>query len=122
MATSKRSAERSSVPDDKESRASVATTVAWALTTLSCGAAQIIAVVTWLIARSAGIPQGQPNALQLMPQTFIIVAVFTGLLALGMTPVVLRVRQVRPPRVITTAAIVIGLMPIFLIVVQFLIA
>ena len=109
------------MPDDKESRASVATTVAWALTALSCGAAQIIAEVTWLIARSAGIPQGQPNALQLMPQTFMIVAVFTGLLTLGMTPVVLRVRQVRPPRVITAAAIVIGLMPIVLVVVHLMI-
>lgn len=121
MATSKRAAVRPA-PDDKEPRASVATTVAWALTTLSCGAAQLIAIISWLIARSTGIPPGQANALMLMPQTFMIVAVITGLITVGLTPIVLRVRPVRPPRAITAAAIIIGLMPIVLVVVQFIIA
>jgi hypothetical protein len=99
-------------PDAGESRAAVAVTVAWMLLTLSCLAAQVVALVMWLLARSAGIPAGRPNALYLVAATLVFVAMLTGLFVLGLTPVAYRVRKGRPPLGITVLAVVIGAAPL----------
>jgi hypothetical protein len=102
--------------DAAESRPAVAMTVAWMLTTLSCGAAEVVAVVMWLIARNAGIPADQPNALYMIPQTLLLVAFVAGVVSLLLTPLVYRLRRARPPIQITIAAMLIGLLPIATIV------
>jgi hypothetical protein len=99
-------------PDAGESRAAVAVTVAWMLLTLSCLAAQIVALVMWLLARSAGIPLGKPNALYLVAATLVFVAMLTGFLVLGLTPVAYRVRKSPPPRAVAVLAVVIGTAPL----------
>ena len=87
------------------------------LLALSCLAAQLVALATWLVARAAGIPAGQPNALFLVPQTLMIVAVLTGLLLLVVTPLAYRVRRSRPPLAITIAALAIGVAPLIAVAV-----
>jgi hypothetical protein len=99
-------------PDAGESRAAVAVTVAWMLLTLSCLAAQIVALVMWLLARSAGIPLGKPNALYLVAATLVFVAMLTGFLVLGLTPVAYRVRKSPPPRAVAVLAVMIGTAPL----------
>jgi predicted branched-subunit amino acid permease len=91
------------------------------LLTLSCLTAQLVALATWLFARGAGIPAGRPNALLLVPTTLMMVALITGILLVIVTPVVYRVRKSRPPIVITIAALVIALAPLFAIAVVALI-
>jgi hypothetical protein len=90
----------------------VATTVAWMLFTLSCAAAQIVAAVTWLIARSAGLPANRPNALLLVVSTLMGVAILTGILILLVTPLVYRVRKSPPPTAVTFIALLIALLPL----------
>jgi hypothetical protein len=102
--------------DPAESRPAVAMTVAWMLTTLSCGAAQAVALVMWLVARNAGIAEDQPNALYMIPQTLLLVAFVAGVVALLLTPLVHRLRRSRPPISITIAALLIGVLPIVTIV------
>src|SRR4029453_15552378 len=100
------------VPDAHESRGAVAVTVVWMLLALSCLAAQLVALATWLVARAAGIPAGRPNALLLVPSTLMLVAVLTGVLLVVMTPLAYRVRKSRPPLAVTVAAIVIAVAPL----------
>lgn len=104
-------------PDSRESRGAVAITVVWMLLALSCLAAQVVALATWLVARAAGVPDGRPNALLLVPQTLTLVAVLTGLLILIVTPIAYRVRRTRPPIAVTIAAVVIAIAPLIAVAV-----
>ena len=97
--------------DAHESRGAVVVTVVWMLLALSCLAAQLVALATWLVARAAGIPAGRPNALLLVPTTLMMVALLSGVLLLVMTPLAYRVRMSRPPTAVTIAAIMIALAP-----------
>lgn len=99
-------------PDAGETRAAVATTVAWMLLTLSCAAAQVVSFVMWLIARQVNLPADRPNALLLIPSTLMIVAVISGLLVLALTPFTYYVRKARPPLTVTIVALLISLLPI----------
>jgi hypothetical protein len=103
------------LPDAAESRGAVATTVAWMLMTLSCAAAQVVALGMWVLARSAGIPANRPNALLLVSSTLLFVAILTGILALALTPLIYRIRKSRPPTVVTIAAIAIAATPLIVI-------
>ena len=97
-------------PDAGESRGAVALTVAWMLLALSTLAAQVMAVAVWMFARTVGIP-GRPNYLMLVPTTLMMVALFTGILVLVLTPLAYRVRRAPPPLSITVGAIVVALLP-----------
>jgi hypothetical protein len=97
-------------PDAGESRGAVALTVAWMLLALSTLAAQVVALAVWLFARTAGVP-GRPNYLMLVPTTLMMVALFTGILVLVLTPLTYRVRRAPPPLSITIGAIVVALLP-----------
>ena len=100
------------IPDEGESRAAVATTVAWMLLALSCASAQIVAFVVWLIARAGGPPANRPNALMLVVSTLVGVSILSGLGILIFTPVVYRVRKSSPPITITIFAVLIALLPL----------
>jgi len=105
------------LPDANESRGAVAVTIVWMLLALSCLAAQLVALATWLVARAAGIPAGRPNALILVPTTLMMVALLTGIALLLITPLAYRVRKSRPPTTITVAALIIAIAPIITVAV-----
>ncbi|MCI0361711.1 MAG: hypothetical protein L0211_24770 [Planctomycetaceae bacterium] len=112
MTKSKKQPPVAPLPDANESRGAVAVTVVWMLLALSCLAAQLVALVTWLFARGAGIPADRPNALLLVPTTLMMVALLTGILLVSITPLVYRIRRSPPPMAITVAAIVIAISPL----------
>ena len=104
------------LPDAGESRGAVAVTVAWMLLALSCAAAQVVALATWLLARAAA-PAAGVNHLLPVPRTMLIVALLTGVLILLLTPLVYRVRKSRPPRAITVVAVGIAVGPLVTVIV-----
>jgi hypothetical protein len=85
------------------------------LLALSCGSAQIVALVVWLIARAATPPANRPNALMLVVSTLLGVAILTGLAILIFTPLVYRVRRGRPPIAVTVVAVLIAIVPLVLL-------
>ncbi len=87
------------------------------LLALSGLAAQGVALATWLVARAAGIPPGQPNALLLVPTTLMMVALLSGISLIVVTPLVYRVRNSRPPMAITIIALIIAIAPIIAVAV-----
>jgi hypothetical protein len=117
LSKSKHKSLASPLPDARESRGAVAVTVVWMLLALSCLAAQIVALATWLVARAAGIPAGQPNALLLVPTTLMMVALLSGILLIAVTPLAYRVRKSRPPTAITIVALLIAIAPIITVAV-----
>ncbi|MEX2174894.1 MAG: hypothetical protein WD872_11070 [Pirellulaceae bacterium] len=112
---SRRLASAADPTDAHESRGAVALTVAWMLLTLSCLAAQLVALTMWLIARSVGVPANRPNALLLIPSTLMIVATLTGIAVLALTGLIYRVRRARPPLPVTVAALLIALAPLAIV-------
>jgi hypothetical protein len=95
----------------EEERSSVAVTVAWMLATLAC----LMSETVWLIGAvwirmSEGDPSRHP--LVIIPDMMRLIAVCTGILALILLPVVLRVRQAPPPRAITGFSIVVAALPL----------
>jgi hypothetical protein len=108
-------AKEAPLPDAGESRAAVATTVAWMLLTLSCAAAQVVAAGIMVVAQSAVVLPDRPNALTLVASTLLFVALLTGLLVLLLTPLVYRVRKTRPPPKITILAVIIAATPVLLL-------
>lgn len=95
------------------------------LTTLSCAAAQLVALVMWGLAwladRATEVPNPKPNALHTVSGVLLMVGLLTGLVAIGLAAVVLRIRRARPPRAITIASVLIGVAPpVILTVLQFL--
>jgi hypothetical protein len=113
----KQTAPQPPLPDANESRGAVAVTIVWMLLALSCLAAQVVALATWLVARGAGIPAGRPNALILVPTTLMMVALLTGVALLLITPLAYRVRKSRPPTAVTIAALVIAIAPLITVAV-----
>ena len=111
---------RDELPDAGESRAAVALTVVWMLTCLATAVG--LAVVFLLRGLMVAFPvaAGGDHPLARMAGVMLFVSVATGLLCLVFTPLALRVRQTPPPRSITVAAVVIGVLP--LVVVAFLAA
>jgi hypothetical protein len=90
---------------------------------LSCLAtAAGLAVVILLHVLMAAFPvaAGGVHPLMRMAGVMLFAALATGLLCLAFTPLALRVRKTPPPRSITVAAVVIGVLP--MVVVAFLAA
>ncbi len=71
-------------------------------------AAEVVGIIVRLIilTESAAIP------LRILSGTLFIVAFVSGLVTLLLTPLVLKLRQVVPPRPIVAAACIVGLIPI----------
>jgi hypothetical protein len=100
-----------------ESRAVEFLTVGWlltVLTTLGCelGAAAAAACRVW-----------QPDAvgLALLVRFLVFAALVIGLIGLGLTAAVIRMRRTPPPRAVSVAAIAIGLGPVAFVLIQLVI-
>lgn len=92
----------------------MALTVAWMLSCLSTAVGLVVVAALWSIAWIAP-TAGPQHPLARIAAVLLAVAAITGLVCLLLTPIVLAVRQVRPPRAIVIAAVVIGLLPVALI-------
>jgi hypothetical protein len=103
-------------PDAGESRAAVALTVAWMLTCLSTAAGLVVVLALWLLMAGFPVATGGVHPLERMASVMLFVTVATGALCLVFTPLAMRVRQTPPPRAITIAAVVIGILPVIVIV------
>ena len=108
---------REQAPAEPESRASVALTVAWMLTSFCTAAALFVAAPIWLVSRKLG-PGGPQNPLAAIALVMLMVAALTGLTSLVLTPFALRIRQIPPPGAITIAAVLIGLAPFLALLIR----
>ena len=103
-----------------ESRSAEAATVAWMLATVATLAAEIaVAVIqTWIILGEIPVDNGkllEPGAIRLLGVLFLI-AVTSGCCNLLLLPLVYRLRQVPPPRLVTIWSCVIGVVPLVTVV------
>lgn len=89
-----------------EDRASVAVTVAWALTMLAAAFSVVLAPVVFIYAKA--ILKGQAPLISLASDALFYIAVFTGIGSIGLLPVVNRVRPDSPPRAIQITAVILG--------------
>ena len=98
--------------DPGEDRAAVAATVAWMLTALATGLAQITAVAILGLHRVlTDDPEKLAAPLKMLPRLLFFVALIAGLTSIILTPIVYRFRKTPPPRSITTFVVVIALIP-----------
>src|SRR5262245_13540093 len=104
-------------PDENESRGAVALTVAWMLTCLSTTAGMLVVVALRLLMLAFPVAAGGVHPLARIAGVFLFIALMTGILCLGFTPLVYRLRQQPPPRAITIGAVLIGLSPFLLLLV-----
>jgi hypothetical protein len=102
--------------DAGESRAAVALTVVWMLTCMSTAVGLVLVLVLRLLMAQFPVAAGGVHPLGQMAAVLLFVTIATGLLCLVFTPLAIRVRQTPPPRSITIAAVIIGLLPIVVIV------
>lgn len=109
-------------PDEHESRAAVALTVAWMLTCMSTTVGMFVVLALQLLMMAFPVAAGQVHPLGRMGGVLLFVAIATGVLCLVFTPLVYRVRTIPPPRTVTVGAVAIGLSPIVLLIVLTLIA
>lgn len=65
---------------------------------------------------AAPVAEGGAHPLARLGGVMLFVAIATGVLALVLTPLAYRVRVVPPPRAITIAAVLIGLLPLAVLV------
>jgi len=109
-------------PDEDESRGAVALTVAWMLTCMSTAAGMFVVLALRLLMIAFPVAAGGVHPLGRIAGVLLFVAITTGVLCLGFTPLIYRLRQRSPPRAITVGAILIGLSPILLLIVLSLFA
>ncbi len=81
-------------------------TVAWMLTVITALACELLSLAAGLVARSL-----KPSPLGLFSDLTLFAALVIGTVSILMLGVVLRVREVPPPRVIIVGSVVIGLLP-----------
>mgnify|MGYP003578991716 CR=1 FL=1 len=105
------------LPDEQESRAAVALTVAWMLTCMSTAAGMLLVLALRLLMLAFPAAAGGIHPLSRIAGVLLFVALATGSVCLLLTPLVYRVRLVAPPRAITVGAVLIGFAPLVLFVV-----
>jgi hypothetical protein len=105
------------LPDEHESRAAVALTVAWMLTCMSTAMGMFVVLALRLLMIAFPVPAGGTHPLARIAGVLLFVVVATGGVCLLLTPLVHRVRASAPPRAITVGAVLIGLAPVLLLVV-----
>jgi hypothetical protein len=106
-----------SQPDEHESRAAVALTIAWMLTCMSTAAGMFVVLSLRLLMLAFPVAAGGVHPLGRIAGVLLFVAMITGIVCLGLTPLVHRTRQVAPPRTITIGAVLIGLSPMVMLIV-----
>jgi hypothetical protein len=88
----------------------VAVTVVWMLTILSSLAAELAMLACLALSRWAA-SEG-PNLARTAAGALLLAALVTGVLCLVLTPVVWRIRRIKPPLAIVAAAVLVGLAPL----------
>jgi hypothetical protein len=96
----------------EEPRVSVAVTVCWMLTLLATGAALVISLVCFLCSLGLELPPKSEVLFRALAGMLLMTAALTGVLCLGLTIVVYRVRRDPPPVPITVAAVFVSTLPI----------
>jgi len=109
--------ERDRQPDTQESREAVAVTVAWMLACTSTAVAMFVVLALRFLIIAFPTAAGQVHPLGRISGVLLFVAMITGLMCVGLTPLAHRIRKIAPPRAITMGAVMIGLSPIALLVV-----
>jgi hypothetical protein len=102
--------------DEDESRSAVALTVVWMLTCMSTAAGTFLVLGLRLLMLAFPVTEGRLHPLNQASGVLLFVAIATGVLCMGLTPLVYRARITAPPRPVTMAAIAIGLAPIVLLI------
>jgi hypothetical protein len=100
-----------------ETRAAVAVTVAWMLTCTSTAVAMVVIAALGLLSLIVPFAGQQKHPLLVVAGMLLMVALATGALCLGLTPLAYRVRRAAPPRAIAIAAVLIGLTPLVTLIV-----
>jgi hypothetical protein len=104
-------------PNEQESRAAVAVTVAWMLTCMSTAVGMLVVVGLRLLMIAFPVAAGVVHPLGRIAGVLLFVALMTGILCMALTPLVYRVRNTAPPRAIAVSAVMIGLAPMVLLIV-----
>lgn len=107
-------------PTDGETRQSVAVTVAWMLTLLVTVAADVIAVPATIISKANPQPPREGVSTAHIADLFLFLALVTGLVCVGLVPLVYRVRTIPPPPAIVVAALVAAVIPPITMVLRWL--
>lgn len=90
----------------------LAVTVAWMLTLVCSLVAHLAALTALAIVRLRPADAEGAKLAALTTGTMLLAALVTGVVCLLLTPVVWRMRTIKPPRPIVVAAVVIGLAPL----------
>jgi len=98
----------------QESNAANALTVGWMLAVMAVTAADIAAGLTYAM-RLFGNP---PGGLIMFSNVCLFVGMILGLVAIGLVPVVLRMRKYPPPQSVVAFAIIVGAAPILAVIAQ----
>jgi hypothetical protein len=101
-------------------RAAEATTVAWMLAVLATLGAEVLAIGGVILVAVFPREDESPGLLNMIPGSLGFSALVTGAVCLILTPVVRRLRDVPPPRVIEVAALVAGGIPWLLLLISLL--
>jgi hypothetical protein len=80
--------------------------------------ATMLAEMTGLAMRGLVVLGRPPDFVRILADVMLFVALIAGMMTLTLTPVVLRLRRVAPPRVIVAIAVVTGLVPLAVVVAQ----
>ncbi len=107
--------------DESETRSAVALTVAWMLTCMSTAVGMLVVVAFRLLMLAFPVAAGVQHPFGRIAGVLLFVAIVTGGLCLALTPLAYRVRATRPPQAVTIGAVLIGLSPIVLLVLLFLV-
>jgi len=108
-------------PDERETRSAVALTVAWMLTCMCTAVGMFVVLAFRLLMLAFPVAAGAQHPFANIAGVLLFVAIVTGAVCLALTPLAYRVRATRPPRAVTIGAILIGLSPIVLLVVLFIV-
>ena len=95
-------------PTDGESRVSVAVTVAWAMAALATFVAELLGTAAQLL--QLALTDAGPA--QLAAYLMLWIAVGTGIVTLLLTPIVWKYRESPAPAGVSTAVIVIAILPL----------
>jgi hypothetical protein len=86
----------------------------WMLTAVATLAAQLVALTAQAI-QFLFAPEDAPAVARILPNWFLFCAAVTGMVCLGVTPIVYLIRRRPPPTAITVATIIICLIPWFIL-------
>lgn len=95
-----------------ETRAIDALTIFWMLSSLTALALTLVGLsLSWAVSRSEGTERWS-----MLAELLLFASLISGLVTLLLTPLTVKLRRVPPPRPVTWAAVLIGLLPL---VIQF---